>query len=122
MPTEAGVFLESIPRRHMPHAVAVHPAQVTHLLLERGGPRVRIVIRRKQQRMPALDADVFVTAVAIGELLVVVRAEKAGQRMAHPGDRPVLGEVRRAAPAAPVAVSGLLEHVVVHLVAPKSAR
>jgi hypothetical protein len=48
MPAEARVFLESIARRDMTHAMSEQPTQVTDLLLERRRGRVGIVFRVEQ--------------------------------------------------------------------------
>ena len=72
--------------------------------------------------MPALGADIFVTAVAIGELLVVVLAEKARQGVTNVCDRTILGEVLRPASAAPPLSIRLLEGVIVDVMAPHRAR
>ena len=120
---EACVFLEAVARRHVSYAVAEQPAQVAHLLLERGGRRIGIVLRVEQQRMAALRADVFVAAVAIGELLVVVLAEEARQRVPHPRDRSVFGQVIGCRTGtAGRSVPRLLEDVVVDVMAPERAR
>jgi hypothetical protein len=119
---EAGVFLEAVARRDVARAVAEQAAEVAHLLLERRRRRIRIVLRLEQQRMPALRADVFMTAVAIGELLVVVLAEEARQRVTHAGDRSIFGQVFGAAAAPPRPPLGLLEDVVVDVMAPKETR
>jgi hypothetical protein len=64
---------------HVTDAVAEQPAEVAHLFLEGWRRRIRIVLGVEEQRMPALRADIFVTAVAIGEFLVVVVAEETRQ-------------------------------------------
>ena len=74
---EAGIFLVTIPGRHVPGAMAKQPAQVADLLPEGGGRGVGIVLLLKEQRVAALRADVFVAPVAVGELLLVMLAEKA---------------------------------------------
>ncbi len=121
MSAEAGVLLVAVPRCHVFGAVAEQAAEVSHFLPEGGGRGAGIMRRLKQQRVPALNADVFVAAVAIGEFLVVMLAEKAGQRMPDPCDREIFAEIRRPAPAAPMA-GGVLEHVVVDMVPPQRAR
>lgn len=73
----------------------------------------------EHQRMPALRAHVFVAAVAIGELFVIVLAEKARQRMTHARERPVFGEIRGSTPALPAVVRGLFEDVVVDAMPPQ---
>jgi hypothetical protein len=98
---EARIFLEAVTRRDEPGAMTEQPAQIANLLLERRRRQVRVVLGLEQQRMPALRAHVFVTAVAIGELLVIVRAEKTRQRVTHARDRPILGQVAGAAAAPP---------------------
>lgn len=77
MPAEARVLLEPLARCHVAHAVAEDAAEVPHLFPESRGGRVGIVVGVKQQRMPALRADVFVTAVPVGQLFVVMPAEEA---------------------------------------------
>jgi len=86
MAAEAGVLLESVARRDVARAMAEQAAKVAHLFLERRRRRIGIALRVEEQRMPALRADVFVTAVAIGELLVVVLAEKTRQRVTNACD------------------------------------
>ena len=56
----------------------------------------------EQQRMPALRADVFMTAVAIGELFVVVLPQEARQRMPDARDRSIFSQVVGSTPAPPV--------------------
>jgi hypothetical protein len=119
---EAGVLLESVAHRDVPRTVAEEAAQVAHLLLERRRRCIRIVLRLEQQRMPALRAHVFVTAVAIGELLVVVLAEETGQRVTHARDRSIFRQVFGSAPASPRRSFGLLEDVVVDVMAPQKTR
>jgi len=119
---EAGVFLEAVARRDVARAVAEQAAEVAHLLLERRRRRIRIVLRLEQQRVPALRADVFMTAVAIGELLVVVLAEEARQRVTDARDRSILGQVAGAASAPPIGTRRLLEDVVVDVMAPNCTR
>jgi hypothetical protein len=122
MTAEAGILLEPVASRDMLDAMAEEAAQVTHLLLERRGVRVRIVPFGKQQRMAALHAHVFMTAVAIGQLLVVMLAEKARQRVPHPRDRAVFCQVAGAAPAPPVSVCRRLEDLVVDVMSPHRTR
>jgi hypothetical protein len=119
---EAGVFLEPVARRDVPRAVAEQAAQVTNLFLEGRRRRVRIVFGLEQQRMAALRADVFVAAVAIRELLVIVLAEKARQRVPHARDRAILRQIRSATPAVAAFAGGLLEHVVIDVMAPQETR
>ena len=119
---EACVLLESVASHDVTDAVTEEPAQVSHLLLEVRWCRVRIARAVEEQRMPALAADVFVTAVAIGELLVIVLAEKARQRVPNVRDRSILAEVFGSASAAPAVSPRLLEDVVVHVMAPQETR
>jgi hypothetical protein len=119
---EAGVLLESVAHRDVARTVAEEAAQVAHLLLERRRRRIRIVLRLEQQRMPALRAHVFVTAVAIGELLVVVLAEEARQRVTHASDRSVFRQVLESAAASPRRSLDLLEDVIVDVMAPQETR
>src|SRR5688500_17931949 len=111
-----------MPRRHVFGAMAKQPAQVADLLLEGGGRSVGIVRRLKEQRVAALRADVFVAPVAVGELLVVMLAEKARQRMADSRDGQVFAQVIGPTSALPMIGVGLPEHVVVDVVAPQRAR
>jgi len=122
MPAEARVLLEPVARRDVARAMAEQAAEVAHLLLERRRRRIRIVLRLEQQRVPALRADVFMTAVAIGELLVVVLAEEARQRVTNACDGPVFSQIFRSAPAAPRVTLGLLEDVIVDVMAPQETR
>jgi len=118
----AGVLLEAVARRDVADAVAEEAAEVAHFLLERRRRRIRIVLGVEQQRMPALRADVFMTAVAIGELLVVVLAEEARQRVTHARDRSVFGQVFGSAAASPRRPLGLFEDVVVDVMTPERTR
>jgi len=102
--------------------MAEQAAQVAHLLLERRRRRIRIVFGVEEQRMPALRADIFVTAVAIGEFLVVVVAEKTRQGVTNVRDRTILGEVLGPATAAPPFSIRLLEDVIVDVMAPEETR
>jgi hypothetical protein len=122
MSAEARVLLEPVARCDVADAVAEQPAQVAHFLLEGRRRRVRIVLGVEEQRMPALRAHVFMTAVAIGQLLVVVLAEETRQRMPHARDRSIFRQVFGAAPAPPVAAARLLEDVVVDVMAPQETR
>ena len=119
---EARVLLEAIAGCDVANAMPDKTAQVAHLLLERRRRRIRIVLGIEQQGMSALRADVFVTAVAIGELLVVMLAEKTRQRVTNARDRSILGQVFGSAPAPPVVAARLLEHVVVDVMAPEETR
>jgi hypothetical protein len=80
------------------------------------------VLRVEEQRMPALRADIFVTAVAIGELLVVVLAKEARQRVPNARERSIFRQVFGAAPAPPVVAARLLEDVIVDVMAPQETR
>jgi len=102
--------------------VTEEPAEVTHLLLESWRRRVRIARGVEEQRMPALRADVLVTAVAIGEFLVVVLAEKTRQGVTNVCDGAILGEVLGPTTAAPPFSSRLLEDVVVDVMTPQETR
>ena len=118
MPAEARVFLEPVAGGDVADAVAEQSAEIADLLLEGRGVSVGIVALRKQQRVPALRADVFVTAVAIGKLLVVMLAEEARERVPHSCNRTILGEVVAPATAPPFAGVRLFERVVVDVVSP----
>ena len=72
--------------------------------------------------MSALGADVFVTAVAIGELLVIVLAEETRQRVTNACDGTVFREVFGSAPAPSRVTACLLEDVVVDVMAPQETR
>jgi hypothetical protein len=84
--TEAGVLFKSLARGHMAHAVTGQSAQVPDLFPERIRCRVGIVLCVEQQGMSALNTDVFVAAVTIGELFVMMLSEKARQRVTYVGD------------------------------------
>jgi len=62
------------------------------------------------------------TAVAIGELFVVVLPEKTRQRMPHARDRSIFSQILRPTPAPPVVPVGLLEDVVIDVMAPEKTR
>ena len=98
------------------------PAEVSHFLLERGRRRIRIAVGVEQQRMPALRAGIFVTAVPIGEFLVVVLAEETRQGVTNVCDRMIFGEVLGSATAAPPCSIRPLEDVIVDVMAPDRAR
>ena len=119
MATETGVLPKPITSGDVADAVTEQTAEIADLLLEGRRRRIGIVFGFEHQRMPALRAHVFVAAVAIGELLVIVLAEKTRQRVTNPGDRAVLGQVPGAAAAPAPVAGGLLEDVVVDVVAPQ---
>jgi hypothetical protein len=122
MSAEAGVLLESVTRRDVPHLVPEESAQVTHLLPERRRGRIGIVLGIEQQRMPALSAHIFMTSVAVRELLVGVRAEKTRQGVTNVGDGSILGQVVRPAAAVAAVALRLFEDVVIDVMAPEKAR
>jgi hypothetical protein len=122
MPAKTRVLLEAVARGDVPDAMPEQAAQIAHLLLERRRVRIRVVSFRKEQRMPALDAHVFMTPVAIGEPFVMMLAEEARQRVSHPRHRSILRQVIGPAPAPPVIVCRRLEDVVVHVMPPHRAR
>lgn len=122
MTAEARVLLEPVACRDVSCAVPEHTAQVAHLLLERRRRRVWVLPGVEEERMPALRAHVFMTAVAIGELLVVVLAQETRQRVTHARDRSIFRQVSGAAPAPPVVAARLLEDVVVDVMAPQETR
>ena len=72
--------------------------------------------------MATLHADVFMTAVAIGELLVMMFAKEARQGVANARNRAVFRQVVGAAPAPPVIAGRGLEHVIVDVMSPERAR
>jgi hypothetical protein len=76
----------------------------------------------EQQRMPALRAHVFVAAVAIGELFVIVRAEKTRQRVPNARDRPILGQIPGSTAAPSLVAAGLFEDAVINVMAPEETR
>jgi hypothetical protein len=121
MATVTRVFFIAVPRRHLLRAMAEQATEISDLFLEGGGRCMRIVRRFEQQRMPALQANVFVAAIAVAELFVLVRAQKAGKCVPNPRRREIFAEIRR--PAAAAAVAGrMLENVVVHMMSPHCAR
>src|SRR5688572_18100725 len=69
--------------------------------------------------MPTLHADVLRVAVALDELFIRVMAEEARQRVADMRERSVAAEIRRSAPAQPLA-RFLEKPVVVDFVTPDS--
>jgi len=111
VPAEARVLFKSVARGHVTNAVTEQAARVSHRLLEVRRRGVRIARGVEEQRMPALRADVLVTAVAIGEFLVVVLAEKTRQGVTNVCDGAILGEVLGPTTAAPPFSSRLLEDV-----------
>jgi hypothetical protein len=117
MPAEAGVLLEPVARRDVPHLVPENAAQVSHLLPERRRCRIGIVLGIEQQRMPALGAHIFMTSVAVRELFVGVLAEKARQGMTNVGDGSILGQVVHATAAVAAAALRLFEDVVIDMMA-----
>lgn len=82
--------------------MAKQPAQVADFLPEGGGRGVGIMLLFKEQRVAALRADVFVAPVPVGQLFVVMLAEKARQCVPHSGDRKVFAQVISAASAPPM--------------------
>ena len=80
------------------------------------------MLRIEQERMPALRAHIFMTAVAIGELFVIVLAEKTRQRVTNTRDRTILGQVIGATAAPPPVTVSVFEDVVVDVMAPKETR
>jgi hypothetical protein len=68
------------------HAVTEQTAEIADFLLELSVCGVGIAVRRENERVPALDADILVMLVAIGHAHVRVVAEKAGQGMANAGE------------------------------------
>jgi hypothetical protein len=79
MPASARVLSQPVALRDGDDVVAEEAAEIPDLLTEQQRVRVRIAIDREQERVSALDADVLVIAVASGEALVGVMAEKARQ-------------------------------------------
>lgn len=77
MPAKARILVEAVAGGNVTGMMPEQSAQVAHLLFERRRRRIRIALGVEQQRVAALCAHVFVAAVAIGELLVSVLAEKA---------------------------------------------
>ena len=122
MPAKARELLVAISRRDVTHAMPEQAAQVANFFLEGRRRTIWIVLGCEQQRMPAPRAYVLVAPIAFGELLVVMLAEKARQRMPDARDRAVLSEVITAAPAPPVAIRRRLEDVVVDVMSPHRAR
>jgi hypothetical protein len=119
---EAGVLLEAVAGCDVTDPVAEETAEVAHLLLEGRRRRVRIALGVEEQRMAALGADVFVTAVPIGELLVIVLAEEARQCVTNARDGTTFSEVFGSAPAAPGVAIRLLEDMVVDVMTPQETR
>src|SRR5262245_41276898 len=119
---EARILFQSIASRHVTDSVAEEPAEIPDLFLEVRSRGVGIALGVEQQRMPALRADIFVTAVAIDELFVVVLAEKARQRVTNAGNRSVFSEVLGTATAMPSLPIRVLEDVIVNVMAPDETR
>ena len=119
---EARVLLESVARRDVARAMAEQAAQVAHFFLEGRRRRIGIVLGVEEERMAALRADVFVTAVAIGELFVVVLAEKARERVTNAGRRSIFRQVLGSASTPPSRTISLLEDVIVDVMPPHEAR
>ena len=122
MPAEARIFLEAVAGRDVAHAMAEQAAKVANLLLERRPRGIRILVRVEQQRMPALRANVFMASIAIGQLLVVVLAEEARQRVPHARQRTIFRKILGSAAAPPLHPVGLLEDVVIDVMSPNEAR
>jgi hypothetical protein len=122
MPTMTRVLLETVTGRDVTNAMAKETAQIPNLLLEPRRGAIRVVCGIEQQRMPALRADIFVTAVPIGELFVIVLAEEARQGVPDPCRRPILSQVIGSTPAPPVVAPCLLEDMVIDVMPPQRAR
>jgi|SRR5687767_14097461 len=122
VPAKTRELLVAVARGDVTHMMSKQAAQIAHFLLEGGGRPIRIVVGVEQQRMSALRADVFMTPIALGELLVMMLAEKARERVTHAGNRAIFGQVVAAAPAPPVAIGRRLEDVVVDVMPPQRAR
>jgi hypothetical protein len=121
VPAETRIFQEAVARRDVTRAMTEQAAQVAHLFLERRRRRVGIVLRIEQQRMTALRAHVFMAPVAIGELLVIVLAEKARQRVPHARQRSIFRKIFGPAAALPPGIR-LLENMIVDVMSPQEAR
>ena len=80
------------------------------------------MLRVEEQRKPALRADVFVIAVAIGELFVIVLAEEARQRVTNVRDGFILTEVLGPASTPARRAGHLLEDVVIDVMSEDEAR
>lgn len=122
VPAEARILLEPVTRRHMTDAVAEEAAEVAHLLPERRRRAVGIVFGVEQERVPALDAHIFMAPVAVGQLFILMLAEEARQRVTDARDRSVLAQVSGPAPAPPVTARRPFEDVIVDVMSPERAR
>jgi hypothetical protein len=122
MPAEARILFVTISSRHVMHTMAEDAAQISHLLPECHGLGIWVMTFAKEQRVTALHADVFMAAVAIGQLLVMVLAEETRQGVPDVRDRAVFGQVARAAAAPPAIGVRCLEDVVVDVMSPHGAR
>ena len=82
----ARVLDEPVTQRDAVHTMTEQPAEVTDFLPELAIRVVGVAIRRKHERVPALNANILVMLVANSHAHIRVMAEKAGQGMANAGD------------------------------------
>jgi hypothetical protein len=118
----ARVLYETVPSGHARHVMTEYSAEVPHLLVEQRRAGVGIAGSGKEQRMPALNADVLVIVVPIDEVLIRVVSEKTGQRVTHVCQRAIDAEVRRPTSACPVRrICACEKDMIVDVVAPQGA-
>lgn len=97
----AGVLDEAVACRNRVHAMPEKSACVANSLYEAIALGEPVVLCRKNQRMSATHAHIFMNAVTIGKPHVRVMAKEARQRVSNVGQRAVFGKIARAAAALP---------------------
>jgi hypothetical protein len=78
MTAATGVFVKTLPRRNQMYAVPKQIAKISNLFGERRPIGVGIMADFKKERMPALDAGVFVMTRSHGDLNVAVAQYETG--------------------------------------------
>ena len=81
MTAVTGVSVEPVARGDRRDPMAEQAAEIPDLLLELRLVTIGVVSVAEDQRVTALDADVFARAVTIGERLVLVMAQEARERV-----------------------------------------
>ena len=101
MPAVACVLDKAVARCGHGHAVTKQSAQIADLLRKLSFGGVGVGVCTEQERVAALHAHIFVTAVSIDQAFVRVMAEETGQRVTNARDAAVFGKVGDAAAAMP---------------------